>query len=113
MLDGFPSVRDIALPSYRKYLSEGKNKNDAGAFALLHLIANIYDTCIFKRGGDEAVAYARERARALLLSGELTLAEVRALDDDFTKRNLSPGGSADLLAITYFLSELEDERYQS
>ena len=113
VLDGFPSVRDIALPIYRKYLSEGKNKNDAGAFTLLHLIANIYDTCIFKRGGNEAVAYAKERAQALLASGEPALAEIRALNGDFTERNLSPGGSADLLAITYFLSELEDERDQS
>ena len=113
VLDGFPSVRDIALPIYRKCLSEGKNKNDAGAFTLLHLIANIYDTCIFKRGGNEAVAYAKERAQALLAPGEPALAEIRALNGDFTERNLSPGGSADLLAITYFLSELEDERDQS
>ena len=28
---------------------------------------------------------------------------LNALDAEFTQRNLSPGGSADLLALTYFL----------
>ena len=33
--------------------------------------------------------------------------QIEALDDAFIKQNLSPGGCADLLAITYFLYSLE------
>jgi triphosphoribosyl-dephospho-CoA synthetase len=32
------------------------------------------------------------------------------MDAELTERNLSPGGCADLLAVTYFLTELEEER---
>ena len=32
---------------------------------------------------------------------------LRAFDDELIARNLSPGGSADLLAVTWFLSRLE------
>jgi holo-ACP synthase/triphosphoribosyl-dephospho-CoA synthase len=108
VLDGFPSVKNIALPIYKKYLKDGKSKNDAGALTLLHLIANIYDTSIYNRGGSAGVAYAKERARALLSAGEPSMSDLRALGEDFTRRRLSPGGSADLLAITYFLSSLEE-----
>ncbi len=106
--DGFPSVKNIALPIYRKCLKEGKNKNDAGVLTLLHLIANIYDTSIYNRGGDEGVTYARERARALLSYGEPKMSDIRALGADFTNKRLSPGGCADLLSITYFLSSLAE-----
>jgi triphosphoribosyl-dephospho-CoA synthetase len=35
------------------------------------------------------------------------MVEIEALDEEFIKRNLSPGGCADLLAATYFLHKLE------
>lgn len=108
-MDGFPSVRKIAIPTYRSALFDGKNKNDAGAFALLHLIANVYDTCIYKRGGEEGVRYAGEYARALLDKCDITVEEIRKMDNAFIEKNLSPGGCADLLALTYFLCDLEEE----
>lgn len=106
VMDGFPSVKSFSLPAYKKALAEGKNKNDAGVFALLHLIANVYDTSIYNRGGDTGVTYAQEYAKGILSSGEPTGQKILKMDADFTERNLSPGGCADLLAITYFLAEL-------
>lgn len=106
VMDGFPSIREIALPAYESALVNGKNKNDAGVITLLHLIANVYDTNLYKRGGDEGVRYARDLARALIESGDTTEDDVRLMDDELTKRNLSPGGCADLLAVTYFLTSL-------
>lgn len=105
--DGFPSVRNIALPIYKSELANGKNKNDAGVMTLLHLIAHIYDTSIYNRGGDEGVAYAKDYANKLI-GGLPTLKDVEKMDKAFTKNNLSPGGCADLLAITYFLASIEN-----
>ena len=107
-LDGFPSVKSIAIPAYRTALAEGKNKNDAGALTLLHLIANVYDTNLYNRGGTAGLLYARDHARALLSQGTPTLDEIRQMDIELTQKNLSPGGCADLLAVTYFLTALED-----
>ena len=104
---GFPSVRDISLPVYKKALKDGHNKNDAGVIALLHLIANIYDSNLYNRGGDEGVQWAQKYARCLLCNNTITTEDVKKMDTDFINKNLSPGGCADLLAITYFLSELD------
>ena len=108
VIDGFPTLRDIAIPTYRSAISAGKNKNDAGVLTLLHLIEGIYDTCLYKRGGEEGVRYAREYAKSLISKKDVTLDDVRRMDADFIEKNLSPGGSADLLALTYFLSELSE-----
>lgn len=106
--DGFPSVRNISLPVYLDALSRGKSKNDAGVLALLHLIAGVYDTSIYNRGGDGAVTYARGLAMDLISGGDPTHDEVREMDAELTRLNLSPGGCADLLALTYFLAELKN-----
>jgi holo-ACP synthase/triphosphoribosyl-dephospho-CoA synthase len=105
--DGFPSVRNIALPTYKAELANGKNKNDAGVMTLLHLIANIYDTSIYNRGGDEGVKYAQEYANKLICDTP-TINDIKEMDKAFIAKNLSPGGSADLLAITYFLESIEN-----
>ena len=112
--DGFPSVKNIALPVYKKCIEEGKTKNDAGVMTLLHLIANIYDTSVFNRGGEEGVAYARAKANETLSeiysatpSNKNAVASAKKLDELFISKNLSPGGAADLLAITYLIASLE------
>ncbi len=107
---GFPTVANIALPVYKKAVMNGKNKNDAGIEALLHLIASIYDSALYNRGGEKGVEYAQKYASELLSHEYITTEDIVLMDKAFIERNLSPGGSADLLAIMYFLSELESKR---
>ena len=105
--DGLPSVKNIGLPRFRQALADGFSKNDAGVYALLHLIANVADTNLYCRGGEAGAKWASETARGLLASKPyLAMEEIEALDDAFIVRNLSSGGCADLLAVTYFLREL-------
>ena len=103
--DGLPSVENIALPRFRQAIANGFSKNDAGVYALLHLIANVKDTNLYHRGGETGAKWAAQTAQALL-AGAPSIAEIEALDDLFISRNLSPGGCADLLAVTYFLIDL-------
>jgi triphosphoribosyl-dephospho-CoA synthetase len=42
-----------------------------------------------------------------MLGGELDLEMIKQMDDDFIAVGISPGGSADLLAVTYLIFELE------
>lgn len=102
---GLPGAARWGLPAFRENLAKGLSPNDAGAIALLHLIAQVEDTNLYRRGGPEGAAWARAAARSLLPSP--TPARLEALDDAFIARNLSPGGCADLLAVTYFLHSLE------
>lgn len=105
--EGFPSVKNISLPALKKALSEGFSENTAGVFALLHLIGNVEDTNILSRGGEEGSVFAKSAARELLSNPPFPdLNEVRDLDKRFIEKNLSPGGCADLLAVTYFIHRI-------
>lgn len=102
--DGFPSVKNIGLPRLRQALTDGLSQNDAGAVTLLHLIAQVTDTNLYHRGGAEGARWAADSVRQLLVRHpNPTVSQLEQLDDAFICRNLSPGGSADLLAATYFL----------
>ncbi|MBQ8807747.1 MAG: triphosphoribosyl-dephospho-CoA synthase CitG [Clostridia bacterium] len=109
---GFESVRKFGLPAYEKALGSGLSENDAGVVTLLNFIANIKDTNLYRRGGSEGSFYAAEYAKRLLESSHyVSTKEVEKMDDCFILRNLSPGGCADLLAVTYFLYDLNNNTF--
>ncbi len=103
---GFASVSKIGLPAYSKALNDGHSENDAAVLALLALISGVKDTNLYHRGGQAGADFAASKAKALLKSGVPSMADVEALDDMFIAKNLSPGGCADLLAVTLFLHAL-------
>ena len=103
---GLPAVLETGLPVLEACLTEGMSRNDAGVIALLYLIARGEDTNMIKRGG-----YALAREMSSYLRDELrrnprpTMESVRQLDELFIRRNLSPGGCADLLAVSFYLHD--------
>ncbi len=104
---GLPTLEKIGLPAYRRCREAGLDRNRAGAVTLLHLIARAQDTCLLHRGGETGAAEAARRAAQLLAADPMPEnPALEALDDWFIGRNLSPGGSADLLAAVYFLDGL-------
>ena len=124
--DGLPAVREISLPVFKKLLAQGLDRNHAAAVTLLHLIAKVEDTNLLHRGGPEGAAWAKQAAAALIgvrwdeqcssadklclsLHRIPSLEEIAELDRQFIARNLSPGGCADLLAVTLFLESLSAE----
>ena len=106
LADGLPSVLNCALPILSALLSAGESRSDAGVAALLHLIARGGDTNMVRRGGPENARLAAEEAAALLAGLAMPeLSAVEALDLSYIQRNLSPGGSADLLSLCFFLHD--------
>ena len=100
---GFPTVRQAALPALRKALSRGRTFEQAGVMALLALLESAEDTNLFHRGGAAKRAEVAQRAGELLACETPPIREVQVLDEAMIKQNLSPGGCADLLAVTFFL----------
>lgn len=101
---GFPGVSQTALPVLHQALKAGRTPSDAGAIALVHLIARGTDTNMVSRGGAAQARAAAERCRSLLERGPLPeMEEIAALDQEFIQKDLSPGGCADLLAAALFL----------
>lgn len=103
---GFATVRYHALPVYRQALAAGLERSAALQLALLQLMACNPDTNLVHRGGMEGLALVQHTAQTLLAEGAgapPSDADLLAFDRLLTAQRLSPGGSADLLAVTCFL----------
>ena len=75
--------------------------------ALLWLMAHTEDTNLYHRGGAEGAAFVKVQTAAILAAPmERRIALTQALDKALIDRWLSPGGSADLLALALFLGKL-------
>lgn len=108
VLSGFTTIKEFSLPIYTDALSRGMSKNDAGVLTLIKLISCVDDTNLYNRGGTQGANFAKEYALSLLNENPPDFIKaVKKMDNEFIKRNLSPGGCADLLAITYFLYDIE------
>ena len=99
---GFPSVAGHALPAFRVSLERGESVNDALLHALLTLMACLPDSNILRRKGQAALEDVQARSLELSQNG-FTHDDLQRMDADFIRENISPGGSADLLALTCFL----------
>lgn len=101
---GLPAVLKVGLPALEVGRAMGYDFDRAGGGALLAILANSTDTNIIARSSRERQLVLTEELKALLAKTPYPdKAALAALDDRFIAENLSPGGSADLLALTYLL----------
>lgn len=101
---GFPAVVNVGLPALEKGLSQGLSPEEAGRVALVALMAVCEDTNLISRGGIAAQREVSQRARAMMEQADLPDREALEIwNRELIEKNLSPGGCADLLALTYFL----------
>lgn len=110
---GFPGVYAIGLPALRAAIGKAPGNPEAQRLeTCLALIAAIEDTNLLHRGGEEGLRFARAAARSFLDAGGIGSAGWRrhalAIHHDFVGRRLSPGGAADLLAMTLFAHECDE-----
>jgi len=114
VLDGFPSVRTTALPALDAFDAEGRDPNDACVQTLLLLMAGLSDTNVLYRSGPAGLDYVRRSASEVLALGGAFSAEGRSallrLSAGFQRRHISPGGSADLLAVSLMIHVLQGNR---
>lgn len=108
---GFPCAVKVGLPALRHWLSEGLCLNDAAAIALLSLLAQTSDTNMIYRGGPEKARQCQLQAQSLLfgITKDNFRSILEQLDRRYIRENLSPGGCADLLAVSLMLLFLEQE----
>jgi len=106
--DGLPSVRNIGLPMLEECLEKGLSLEDAGSRVLIALVSQLSDTNMIARGGKEKADEAMKMTAALISSGSFGPSDIERLDEHFISQNLSPGGSADLLAVCFFLHFLKE-----
>lgn len=97
--DGYKELFDKWLPELRT----------SGPLPTLMLImASLDDTNILHRGGSEALAYVKARATEIYENGRIGIEnEIREFGRELKDRNLSPGGAADMLALTMLAAKIE------
>ena len=96
---GYGQLFDIWLPAYRDYLA-----NDAETAChrlLLLIISQLDDTNVIHRVGYDQAQQVKQQARALL--DNYSTAGMEMMNRDFIARNVSPGGCADMVALTVFI----------
>jgi triphosphoribosyl-dephospho-CoA synthase len=109
---GFPHVLEVGLPALRlaSRLAPG-DPEAARVQAFFALLAVMDDTNLLHRGGAEGLQFAQRKAACFLDGGGIAHPEWRdraaAVHSAFVARRLSPGGCADLLAMSVFLDSLE------
>jgi triphosphoribosyl-dephospho-CoA synthase len=113
-LSGFPHVVDVALLTLRRKRRTGAPEQIARLDALLSVMSSLDDTCLLYRGGQAALAAAKEGATAVEAAGGTGTAlgreQLYRLDRRLLDLHVSPGGSADLLAAALFLDAVERQQ---
>lgn len=108
---GYPSVYNIGLPALRSHLAAGCDRETAQIATLLALMESLPDTNLLWRGGEAGLEFVRQSAAAFNRDGGVTVPGWREhlleMHRACVARNLSPGGSADLMAATWLVHELE------
>lgn len=103
---GYPHLREQGFPIFWELLGKGATPNDAGVVALLHILARVEDTNMIARA-DYATLLAVQNEVDNLLAKENDIEALKNyakhLDRRFQEQSLSPGGSADLLALAFML----------
>lgn len=114
---GFQSVLQVSLPVYQRLIAQGVSQDRALLQALLSLMAVNGDTNVASRGGIEGLIWLQESAQKFLTAGGVFqpdyITKLQAFDRQCIGLNLSPGGSADLLIVTWFLAQLPEGQHKN
>lgn len=108
---GLPTILMKGLPCFREALMKGLSVNDALVHALIGLMSETEDTTILNRHDKDTLSDVRAEAHSIMADGgmltTLGRSRIQKLDEKYSKKRISPGGSADLLAATYFLHAMD------
>ncbi len=112
---GLPSVAKVGLPAFKEALQNCSQLNDCLVHTLLALMTSVDDTTILWRKDQETLIMVKEKAKEVLEKGSVFTKEgletIKKLDEEFVRENISPGGSADLVAVTASVYLLEKESF--
>lgn len=108
---GYPTIFNHGLPTYHKSVNRGDSEEKALSLALLMLIAHNQDTNVVNRAGLAGLKFIKTEAKHILDtcfdSHQAFENRLEVFDQACIHRNISPGGSADLLAATWLLAQLD------
>ena len=99
---GYPQLFNDWLPAYRGYLAD--HSATACHKLLLHIMSKLDDTNVIHRVGYDKAQQVKQNARELL--DNFSISGLEQMNRDFIAQNISPGGSADMVALTIFIHSI-------
>jgi len=107
---GYETVMRFSLPTFEAVTKDGYSNEEAFRQTLLVTMAHNQDSNIVNRAGLYGLYFVQNEALKLLKKGGVTHFDIKKelsdLDQIFIQKHISPGGSADLLAITWLLAQI-------
>lgn len=108
---GVKGAMDMALEGYKPlfeswlpFLRRHRDEESVLHRLLLKIISELDDTNVYHRGGEEGARWLKSEAARLL--DDYSEEALARLDRECIDRNLSPGGCADMLALTILTDSL-------
>lgn len=95
--DGYSDLTGKWLPYYRSI-----NDDTAAARTLLLIMSTLDDTNIIHRVGYDRAQQVKSEAKQL--ASNFSLTQLEELNRQYIAENISPGGAADMLALTLFIN---------
>ncbi|MDD4503416.1 MAG: triphosphoribosyl-dephospho-CoA synthase [Clostridiaceae bacterium] len=109
--NGLPSVLNTSLPLFEEALEFGMELKNALCHSLIGLMTVVEDTTVISRCGLNGLEMMRNEAKIALELGGMKssggIRHINYMEKVFRSKKISPGGAADLLAITVMIYELE------
>lgn len=108
---GFPTVEKTSLPRLREIGHSDMSMEQKLLDVLFHLMSISDDSNIINRGGLEGLEFVKSVSKEFLMTGIIFedgfREKIQEMNNLFVEKDISPGGSADLLSITIFFGMLE------
>lgn len=112
--EGIPLAFDLGLKEYER--ASDLNENDRLIHTLFHIMSECEDSTILHRQNFHILNYVKETSKEIIDRGGLynpkMKEDIYILNEKFIQKNISPGGSADILAVTVFLSLVKKEFFK-
>ncbi len=99
-VEGYPQLFSDWLPYYRSIRQEPYAQHKT----LLRIMATLDDTNIYHRTDADTAQWVKRQAEEALM--DFSMEKLEAMNREFILRNISPGGCADMLALTLFIDSI-------
>lgn len=99
-LEGYAQLFEDWMP----YFQQVKEDEQARLRLLLHIVSTLEDNNLYHRGGAELTLESQQRCAQV--ADNFRIEDNEALAEWMKKHNMSPGGSADMLALSLFAAHI-------
>lgn len=99
-MEGYPQLFADWLPYYQSVRKEPCAMHKT----MMRIMATLDDTNIYHRTDADTAQWVKRQAEKAL--DDFHLEKLEAMNEEFIRRNISPGGCADMLALTVFIDSI-------